>query len=219
MSECFDPHHKTNSAHELIEVYTLDGKPTGTAQPRSKIHSEGIWHKTVHTWILETSSKRLLIQRRSPHKLNHPNLWDVSSAGHMSFDQQTPEAAIREVEEELGLTITREELGSPIDTLRVQLVLNEGTYLDNEFIDVFLVKREHVDLSSLKLQAEEVCDAQLIHYAVLEHCYKMKHPDFVILQNSDEFMERFFKHLRQEIVEESDDLNLEKHWPSFIRKI
>ncbi|EFC47745.1 predicted protein, partial [Naegleria gruberi] len=88
---------------ELIEVFTSAGEPTGRGEPRSKIHSEGIWHNTVHTWVLETSTGKLLVQRRSPNKLNHPNQWDTSSAGHISFGQSSDEASVREIEEELGI--------------------------------------------------------------------------------------------------------------------
>jgi len=212
-------HHDTNSTHELIEIYSPDGQPTNQAKPRSIIHQQGLWHKTVHTWILETSTKRLLLQRRSPLKLNHPNQWDCSSAGHISFGQASDEAAMREVEEELGLQISLQELGQPIGTMRVQLVLNEGTYLDNEFIDVYLVKREVVEVDKLKLQESEVCDAQLVHYRVVEECYRKRHGDFVILDNVEEFKKEFFERVAKELNDEGSSVDLDQVWPSFIPRV
>jgi isopentenyldiphosphate isomerase len=40
-------------------------------------------------------------------------------------------------------------------------VLNNGTYLDNEIHEIFLVRRD-IDLRELRLQPEEVDDAVLV---------------------------------------------------------
>ncbi|KAL9657061.1 hypothetical protein ABK040_002687 [Willaertia magna] len=199
------------SSEELLEIFTEEGIATGQPLSRVEVHKNGIWHKTVHTWIFEKSTKRLLLQRRSPLKLNHPDMWDVSSAGHISFGQTSKEAAIREVEEELGINdLTFEELNEPVMTIKVQYILNNGTYFDNEYIDVFLVIRDFIDINKLKLQKEEVCDVKLCHYKIVEQCYKEKNKSFV---NVPELYLTFFDLLNEKFPIDKDEVI---EWPSFI---
>ena len=46
-------------------------------------------------------------------------------------------------------------------TLRESCVLNRGTYIDNEFHDIFIVQR-NVDLGSLSLDPEEVAEVKWV---------------------------------------------------------
>ena len=41
--------------------------------PRSQAHAEGLWHRSVHVWVLEPASRRVLLQQRSAHKDTFPN--------------------------------------------------------------------------------------------------------------------------------------------------
>ena len=144
---------------ELIDVLNQDGSPAGTTKPKPDVHRDGDWHRSVHIWII-TSGGRFLVQRRALTKENHPGQWDVSCAGHIAAGETAIDSAIREAREELGIELTPGEL-RPMATLREQHVLNGGTYIDNEIHEIFVVRRD-VDLSSLRLQAEEVDDVRLV---------------------------------------------------------
>jgi len=144
---------------ELIEVLTPEGTPTGRRKPKANIHRDGDWHRATHVWIV-TPDDRILLQRRSVRKENNPGLWDVSAAGHVSAGENLLESALREVQEELGLTLRSDELRH-IATLRESCVLNHGTYFDNELHEIFIVRRA-VDLRELVLQPEEVDEAALV---------------------------------------------------------
>ncbi len=144
---------------ELIDVITPDGVPTGVRKPKPEIHRDGDWHRAIHVWIV-TPDKRILLQRRSMQKENNPGLWDVSAAGHVSAGEDPLDSALREVREELGLTLRPEELRH-IATLPASCVLNGGTYFDNELHEIFIVRRA-VDPGLLVLQKEEVDDAALV---------------------------------------------------------
>lgn len=65
-----------------------------------------------------------------------------------------PTSVQREAEEELGLIVTKEELQHVFST-KQQFVLRNGTYIDNELVEVYLIERE-VDLSKFVLQESEV---------------------------------------------------------------
>ena len=146
-------------SEELIDVLTPDGAPTGVRKTKSEVHRDGDWHRAAHVWIV-TPERRVILQRRSLLKLNYPGLWDVSAAGHVSAGESAIEAAVRETQEEIGLTITPGELGH-VMTTREHAVLNAGTYIDNEIHDVFVV-RQAVDLTSLRLDPAEVDGGRLV---------------------------------------------------------
>ena len=149
----------TRTETELIDVLTPEGDPTGVRKSKSEIHLRGHWHRAAHVWIVSTDG-RILLQRRSPRKENNPALWDVSAAGHLSAGETSIDAAIREVHEELGLRLRADELRF-MTTLRESCVLNRGTYIDNEFHDIFVVRRD-VDLASLTLDPEEVAEVKWV---------------------------------------------------------
>ena len=138
---------------EMIDVLTIDGRPTGTQKSKTEIHRNGDWHRAAHVWIV-AGDGRVLLQRRSLRKENNPGLWDVSAAGHLSAGESAIEAAVRETREEIGLVLSPVEL-QYLTTIPQSCVLNDGTYLDNEIHEIFLVRRD-VDVQSLTLDPEEV---------------------------------------------------------------
>lgn len=147
---------------ELIDVLDpITAEATGRTKPKPQIHRDGDWHRAAHIWII-TPDDRVLLQKRSVAKENHPNMWDVSAAGHVSAGETAAEAAVRETEEEVGIRIDAADL-EPIGTTRESHVLNGGTYIDNEVHEIFLVRRD-VDLASLRLQPGEVDDVQLVTF-------------------------------------------------------
>jgi len=144
---------------EWIDVLSPDGRPTGNRKPKDAIHRDGDWHRAAHVWILAPDS-RVLLQRRSLRKENNPGLWDVSAAGHLSAGESAADAAVRETFEELGLRIAAEELRFLV-TLRESSVLNNNTYYDNEFHEIFAVRRD-VDIASLVLDPAEVAEVKWV---------------------------------------------------------
>jgi isopentenyldiphosphate isomerase len=139
---------------ELIDVLDADGRFIGVTKSKVEVHRDGDWHRAAHVWIV--SGTRVLLQRRAYVKENYPGIWDVSAAGHLSAGETSVDAAVRETFEELGLRIDREEL-QPIGTTRESCLLNDGTYVDHELHDIFIVRRE-VDLAALVLDPAEVAE-------------------------------------------------------------
>ena len=76
-------------------------------------HRDGVWHATIHVWIVDDES-RILLQQRSCEKQHFPGMWDISAAGHIA----PGEDGTREVAEELGAVITLEDL-IPIGVLTI----------------------------------------------------------------------------------------------------
>ena len=80
--------------------------------PRKEVHARSLFHRAVHVWIFN-SRGQLLIQKRSPAKDLHPNVWDCSTSGHVDSGESYATAVDREIGEEIGLVPAPElkELG------------------------------------------------------------------------------------------------------------
>ena len=142
---------------ELFDLYTADRVKTGRTMVRGEPTPEGFYRIVVHVCIFDEAG-RMLIQLRQPFKQGWSNLWDVTVGGSAVRGDTSPSAAERE---------TREELGLEIDLSRVRPSLT--LHWEHGFDDYYLLTRE-VDLSSLRLQQEEV---QAVRWAEKEEILQM----------------------------------------------
>ena len=71
---------------------------------RSRVHSEGLLHRAVHVFVFNKSGD-LYLQKRSVLKDSSPGLWDSSVSGHLDLSEEYHCAAIRELTEELGVSL------------------------------------------------------------------------------------------------------------------
>jgi isopentenyl-diphosphate delta-isomerase len=159
---------------ELLDVLTPDGLPTGRTKAKPDVHRDGDWHRAAHVWLV-TPDQRVLLQRRAATKENWPNLWDVSVAGHISAGETAIDAAVREVQEELGLTLTPQDL-THLGTLRWHAVLNDGAYIENEFHEVFVVTVA-LDVDALVLDPTEVAEVVIVQPEEIERYEVVPHDD------------------------------------------
>lgn len=143
-------------AQDLDEAFDLcdrDGNLSGRVKARGAVHRDGDWHRALHLWVLVRGPDGpcVVLQRRSLAKDTHPGLVDVSVAGHLGAGE-TVDDALREAEEEIGLTV------SPADTVllghrRVEKVVPAG--VDRE-VQTVLATRCDRTLAELRPHAEEV---------------------------------------------------------------
>lgn len=144
---------------EMLDVLNEDGKKLGITKSKESVHVDGDWHRAVHVWFVNSHGE-LLIQRRSKMLISSPNKWDISAAGHVSEGDNSEVAALREIEEEIGIQLKGsllQRLGSVVQ----QSVLNEGTYINNEHNDVYLVEM-NLKIEEFSLQEEEVEEVRYI---------------------------------------------------------
>ena len=78
--------------------------------PRSTVHANRWLHRAVHIFVFNSRGE-LLIHRRSATKDEAPLKLTSSASGHLSAGEDYATAAVRELEEELGLTAVVEYLG------------------------------------------------------------------------------------------------------------
>ena len=158
---------KTNSLRkpvvdELIDIVDEENNPTGIIKLKSEAHMMGLWHRTVHIWMYD-SKGRFLLQLRAKNKDIYPNVWDISAAGHMAAGEDPKDAAIREIKEELGLTIDQDRL--VLHSVQKHAATS-GAFINNEFCYVYLLETD-MDTGTMTLQKEEVNGAKLVDIDVL----------------------------------------------------
>ncbi|MDC1379158.1 NUDIX domain-containing protein [Algibacter sp.] len=154
--------------NEYIDIVTKEGKPTGKSELKSIIHQEGYYHHTAHIWFYNKKGEVLLSQR-SAKKTICPLMWDVSVAGHIDAGETPKEAAIREIEEEIGLSIYESDL-QKIGVFECFQTYESGI-IDNEFHNTFISELK-VPLSNLTPQQEEVESIKLVSFDAFEALIK-----------------------------------------------
>ena len=143
---------------ELWDVYDVNRiKKQGRVHERGVPMSAGDYRVAVHVCIFDRAG-RMLIQRRTPTKSSYPYLWDITAGGSSIAGESSAEAIRRELFEELGIDID-------FSDIRPKLTVN----FSEGFNDIYTVIRD-VDISALKLQTEEVCEAR---YATREEIHSL----------------------------------------------
>ena len=142
---------------ELIDVLDDHGIKTGETVLKSMAHQKGIFHQTVHIWFY-TKNHKILLQQRGKEKYTFPLLFDASVAGHIAAGETVEAAALREIEEEIGLTIEIAQL-KKIGVFKSTQKHSE-MLIDCEFHHTFISELK-VPFDQLKKQESEVADLKL----------------------------------------------------------
>ena len=142
---------------EKWDLYTLDRVKTNRVITRGDDIPKNLYHLVVHVCIFNAKNQ-MLIQQRQTFKKGWPNMWDITVGGSAMIGENSRQAAMREVAEELGLKIDLEKT-PPVIT----------KYFSEGFDDIYILEKE-MDISDLKLQYEEV---QAIKWAGIEEILDM----------------------------------------------
>lgn len=172
---------------EYFDLVDANNQSLGISKPRAHVHRDGDWHRAIDIWILN-SQNQLLLQKRSEQKESYPGLWEVSCSGHISAGEESLPSALRELDEELGIKAEPQDL-KLIFTVKESHLTNNGTFINNEFKDVYLIKSDP-DITQLQLQAEEVSEVRWITIEDL----KLHHSDADFVPHPEEY-EKLFQYL------------------------
>lgn len=155
---------------ELLDIVDEDGNPTGETVDREVAHARGIRHRTSHVWIARRRNHKveLLLQKRCMTKDSHPGCYDISSAGHIPAGVGFVESALRELQEELGITAQPGEL----IYCGVRKGMYEDTFYGRRFIDnqvsnVYLLWENDLEVGDYQIQESEI---ECVRYMEFEEC-------------------------------------------------
>jgi isopentenyldiphosphate isomerase len=99
----------TDPQEELLTQVDEHNQVVGSISRGTAHTTSGVFYRTIYI-LVKNDRGEVLLQKRSPTKDLYPNCWDLSVGGHVNFGKSYIETAVREISEELGLSIDESEL-------------------------------------------------------------------------------------------------------------
>lgn len=118
---------------------------------RREVHATGLWHRAVHILVFDAAG-RVFLQKRSMLKDLSPGLWDSSCSGHVDAGEDYDTAAVRELGEEIGISLDPAGPVKPERWFRVEACVETGW----EFVWVYRLRHDGpLTLDPLEIQYGE----------------------------------------------------------------
>ena len=138
--------------NELFDIYDEALVHIGV-KPREEVHRDGDWHQVFHCWVIgrdADGAAYVVLQKRALDR-DYPGKIDISAAGHLEAGESVGDG-VREIKEELGLTVAFEDLmplGLRIGATKI------GEFIDCQFCHVFFYECNQA-LASYHYQKGEI---------------------------------------------------------------
>ncbi len=118
-------------------------------------------------------------------------MWSIFVKGHVQAGEESIGACIREIKEEIGITINPNEL-KYLYTIKEEK--SDKDYIENIFYDTYLL-RKNIDLKDITIQKEEVTD---VKYISIDEAYnKIKNNNGEFAPNNEDY-KRIFNYLKKD---------------------
>lgn len=105
LTRAYDPHPLKDLPQKAGEIFDVvdENDQVISQATRAEVHAQKLVHRAIHVFV---TNKRgdLLLQKRSLLKDACPGVWDSSVSGHLDAGEDYAAAAVRELEEEMGIT-------------------------------------------------------------------------------------------------------------------
>lgn len=134
---------------ELLKCFNKDGSEV-EPKTRGEVHKKPltIWHGVVGIWICNSGGK-ILCTKRSPNCEGNPDKWQTYLGGHVLANQTFGETAVKELYEEVGLTIKESDL---------HLTLSDKREDCMHFYKMYALLIEEADSNKLKFIDAEISE-------------------------------------------------------------
>lgn len=166
---------------EIWDVLDCFGNKTGRTIERGMQLKDGEYHLVVHIYIINKKDE-FLIQKRSMKKELMPGIWDITGGSVVSGEDSLT-GAIREVKEELGITL------SP-----GQLFLVDRLKRKNSFADIWAAYAD-ITVDDVVMQEDEVDEVKFVSDRdIIKIIFEAEYRD----DSYKEIMKDFIAHSRQQ---------------------
>jgi len=132
---------------ELLDVVDENDNVIGQEE-RDVCLAKNLLHRSVHVFVFNSKGE-LLLQKRSMKKKIFPGRWCASCSGHVSAGQTYEEAAVRELEEEIGVSV---------ENLKFVAKFFDLNPVDSEIAKLYTTSHE----GPFKIQEEEVDEVKFL---------------------------------------------------------
>jgi isopentenyl-diphosphate Delta-isomerase len=116
---------------EIFDVVDWDDNVVRQAT-RAEVHAKNLLHRAVHVLVFNTAGQ-VFLQKRSIAKDSFPGRWESSCSGHLDAGEDYLTAAVRELEEEIGVA-------SSASDLEFKLKLPPEAATGWEFVSIFTLR-------------------------------------------------------------------------------
>lgn len=131
---------------EYWNLYDYDKKKKDKMAIRGSKLDDDDFHLVVNAWIINDKNEFLITQRSS--KKSHPLMWECTG-GSALFNENSVDAAVREVKEELGIDVDKNEAVFIGTTRRYYKncpdILDVWLFKSNVLIDDVIIQQEEVN--------------------------------------------------------------------------
>ena len=176
---------------EFFDVLTEKGDYTGKVETREKCHKEGLYHKAVALFIIN-SKGQVLLQKRSKNKKLWPDMWDITAGGHVLHSEFGFQSIIRETKEELGIELDKNDLtfiGATISN-------NIKDDIKNNHFNEFYIANKEVDETKLELQQEEVSEIKWIDKEEIINRIKNNYDGITTKEGLWEYLVKYYEMMK-----------------------
>ena len=175
---------------ELVDIVDENNNLTGQVEERWLAFEKGLWRRTVSCWIMNEKGE-VLLQKRAGEKRRNPNKW-AKTGGQVDSGETVEEAIFREVKEELGIEIPKEQI--KIDSIYKSDDKNRRFAYNYIFVVNYKIE-DYV------LQKEEVADVKYFTIEELEEIRKNNDLNYTFSNWSIEDFEREINKLKDKRIE------------------
>ena len=178
---------------ELVDIVDENNQLTGQVEERWDAYNKGLWRRTVSCWIMNEKGE-VLLQKRTANKIRNPNKW-AKTGGQVDSGESVEEAIFREVKEEIGIEIPKEQ----IKVIDIHKSNDKNKRFQYNFLFVVNYKIE-----DYVLQKEEVAEVKYFTIEELEKAKKNNDINYTFCNWNEEDFEReinLLKNKRKEILE------------------
>ena len=160
---------------ELVDIVDKNNKLTGQVEDRCEAYNKGLWRRTVSCWIMNEKGE-VLLQKRTANKIRNPNKW-AKTGGQVDSGETVEEAIFREVKEELGIEIPKEQ----IKVIEIHKSNDKNKRFAYNFIFVVNYK-----IDDYMLQKEEVAEVKYVTIEEIELAKKNNDSNYTFCDWEDE---------------------------------
>ena len=187
---------------ELVDIVDENNELTGQVEDRWVAYNRGLWRRTVSCWIMNEKGE-VLLQKRTANKVRDPNKW-AETGGQVDSGETAEEAIFREVKEELGIKIPKDQIKV------VDIYKRNGINRRFKYNFIFVVNYKIKDYI---LQKEEVAEVKYVSIENMELIKKNNDSNYTFCDWNDEDFYReinLLKNKRKEILGEKNEKNIIK---------
>ena len=142
---------------ELVDIVDENNNLTGQVEERWVAYEKGLWRRTVSCWIMNKKGE-ILLQKRTPNKRRNPDKW-AKTGGQVDSGETVEQAIYREVKEEIGIEIPKEQIKSfdiyKSDDKNRRFAYNFIFIVDYKIEDYILQKEEVAEVKYFTIEEME----------------------------------------------------------------